>query len=226
MSRLQPGLVLVVALASLVAACAGGDGDALPAGPTVDPAYILGSGLAEPSPRQLEMIADGEVTFEEYEEAFFAYYQCRLDAGMRVRQEPQLDVHGIKYEASFFMGSTTEELEENTLKAETCMERHLLSVLPLWSRATQPSEALLQEATEAVKSCLAAEQIEVPTHLSLDDFAILLEAAASGHVELVPSGLSLGDLEALLEAAPDAGVLFMTYIACRDEAAQQYPVGW
>lgn len=225
MSRFQRTLILLGAVASLVAACTGGDDDAEPGDPAVDPSDITTSGFADPSSRQLEMIADGEVTFEEYEEAFFAYIQCALDAGIRIREEPRLDAHGQYYSASFSMGAGA-EYETNRLNLDTCQDRHLLSVLVLYADTTRPSESVLQKANEAVVSCLATNGIEMPSHLSLDDFAILLEAAASGDLEHVPPRLSLNDLEPLLIEAPDPGALFLTFLSCRDEAAQQYPVGW
>lgn len=216
--------LLLMAAALVISACSGDSGEL--AGPTVDPVNILTSGAAEPSARQLEMIADGRVDFQEYEQAYLAFVQCVTDAGITIREGPRLDVHGQNYRTSFAMGSTPAEAQaSNRLMAE-CQDRHLNSVLVLWSAANRPSEELLQEANQALRDCLAEREIEMPLHLTGDHFGALLSAAASGEPGGIPEGLSLDDISPLLAEHPDAGSVFFEFLTCRERVGEQYPVGW
>jgi hypothetical protein len=171
------------------------------------------------------MISDGKVNFEEYEEAYLAHIQCALDEGLELRQEPRLDAHRKYYEASFSLGSAA-EYEANELRLETCQERHLLSVLRLWDAANRPSESLLQEANQALRACLTDLGIEMPPHLTGDDFGALLQAAASGEPGGIPAGRSLDEISELLAEHPDAAALFLEFLNCRERVGEQYPVGW
>jgi hypothetical protein len=225
MIKLHPAVATLALLGGVLVSCSSG-GDAAPSNrPTVDPALILTSGNNEPSERQLEMLADGEVTFQEYEEAFFAYVQCADDAGIGLRSEPQLDAHGLKYSATFRGAPDIAQAEANLQKLSTCEEIHLLSVLRLWDETNRPSEALLQEAEAAATACVAEGGVEIPPHLSFNDFGTLVAAVASGETRL-PSHLSLDDIQAVIEAFPDPSLPLLLFFQCREMIAAQYPVGW
>lgn len=217
-------LLVIVAAGCLASACSAG-GNRESASPTVNDANITTFGVTEPSARQLEMVSDGEVSFQEYEEAYLAYIQCVVDEGIKLREKPHLDAHGKYYEAKFSLGSEA-ELEANKLVLQTCQDRHLLSVLRLWDTANRPSESLIQAANQALVDCLSEQSIMMPAHLTIDEFAVLLEAAASGEARLIPAHLSLDDIETALAEGRDASMLFSAFLACRREVAQQFPVGW
>lgn len=210
---------------ALVSSACSGDSGALP-GPSVNPLNILTSGAAEPSARQLELIADGEVNFQEYEEAYLAFVQCVTDAGITIREGPRLDVHGQNYRTSFAVGSTPAEAEASNRVMAECQDRHLRSVLVLWSAANRPSEALLQEAQQALRACLADRSIEMPPHLTGDDFGALLSAAASGEPGGIPAGRSLDEISPVLAEHPDAGAVFLEFLTCRERVGEQFAVGW
>lgn len=222
---MRPNLFLAMVVAGCVASACDDAGSREPASPTLDDANVTTFGIAEPSARQLEMVSDGEVNFQEYEEAYLAYIQCVGDGGIELREKPHLDAHGKYYEAAFWLG-TESELEANKLIMQTCQDQHLLSVLRLWDSVNRPSEALLQQANQAVVDCLSSRSIEKPSHLSIDEFAVLLQAAASDEVRLIPTHLSLDDIEPVLAEGRDASELFASFLACRREVAQQFPVGW
>lgn len=222
---MRPNFFLVVVVAGCVASACDDAGSREPTSSTVDDANVTTFGIAEPSARQLEMVSDGEVNFQEYEEVYLTYIQCVVDEGIELREKPRLDAHGKYYEASFWLGAET-EVEANRLIMQTCQDQHLLSVLRLWDTANRPSGSLLQQANQAVVDCLDRRSIKKPSHLSIDEFAVLLEAAASGEVRLIPTHLSLEDIEVVLAEGRDASDLFASFLACRREVAQQFPVGW
>lgn len=89
---------VVICLAIVAAACGTDDTDAL-ADPPRDRREELVSFENAP-PFQERLIADGRVSFSEYEEAFFAAVQCTSDAGVAV-DPPQLSPDGIQYATTF-----------------------------------------------------------------------------------------------------------------------------
>lgn len=222
---MRPNFFLAIIVAGCIASACGDASSREAASPTADDANVTTFGIAEPSARQLVMISDGQVNFQEYEEAYLTYIQCIVDDGIELREQPHLDANGKYYEASFWLGSES-ELEANKLIVQTCQDRHLLSVLRLWDDANRPSESLLQQANQAVVDCLDKRSIKKPSHLTIDEFTILLQAAASGEVRGIPAHLSLDDIEDVLAEGHDASELFSAFLACRREVAQQFPVGW
>lgn len=221
-------LLATIAASLFVVSCSGDDnGGRDRDAPGQSDVNAITSGGTKPSERQLELIADGKVTFTEYEEAYFAYIQCVKDAGLKLRTEPQLDAHRQYYEGgSFSVGSSAAEAESNGRIIETCEVRHLLSVLLLWTAANRPSEELLQEANQALRDCLAERAIDMPPHLTADHFGALLQAAASGEPGSIPDGRSLDDISPLLVEHPDAAALFLEFLNCRERVGEQYAVGW
>lgn len=222
---MRSNFFLAIVMAGCVASACGDASGRESHPPTVNDANVTTFGVADPSARQLEMISDGAVSFQEYEEAYLTYIQCMVDGGIKLREKPHLDAQGKHYEASFSLG-TERDLEANKLIMQTCQDQHLLSVLRLWDAANLPSEYLIQQANQAVVDCLDKQSIKKPLYLTIDEFGILLEAAASGEVRGIPAHLSLEDIKDVLAEGRDGPGLFSAFLACRRGVAQQFPVGW
>lgn len=189
------GVASLVAVFVLAAACGGSEQtDAetpeergrspIAVGPgTVDSMRADGT-----APEVLELMEDGDLTFEEYEQTIFSYMRCMEDFGFEaVSNFPRLTPWGT-YQvriASFDFGSRGITPGEVTAHDQACEQSYWRGISRLWDLAHQPTEIELQNARRDFASCLRERGIEMaedPTSQVLTDgFA----EAAQGRPELL-----------------------------------------
>ncbi len=121
------------------------------------------------NPRHHEMLADGVVSFAEYEEVLLAYAACTADIGVEVRLT-------LRYQGKFFEiltnipGDAAPEVFEQD---DECYWREVGPINQLWGLQNQPTEQEIQQARAALAACLRDSGIEVPEDATSDDFANL-----------------------------------------------------
>jgi hypothetical protein len=162
---------LVAVLVLLAAACGGGeqpDGETsgergrspIAVGPgTVD--SLRADGTAS---EVLELMEDGDLTFEEYEQTVFSYMRCMEDFGFEaVSNFPRLTPWGT-YQvriASFSFGERGIAPGEVSAHSQECERSYRRGISRLWELRHQPTELELQDARKAFARCLRERGIDV-----------------------------------------------------------------
>jgi len=121
------------------------------------------------SDEQRAAVADGKVSFEEYEVSVLTYVACLESAGYEV--DATLRFQGRYYDVTSSTDGTETELMRDSWSA--CSENFSL-ILDVWSVQNQPSEAELQAARRALASCLRDRGVDVnvdPSGKELGDLA-------------------------------------------------------
>jgi hypothetical protein len=110
-------------------------------------------GPGEGSTAQDKALADGMVTFEEYEAAIWATFHCIAGAGYEPMMEPTLDASGRVLQYAFFShgGDSTQ-----SAVARRCRDEHSTLVDIAWAVANTPTESVKQVARQATEACLVA----------------------------------------------------------------------
>ncbi len=121
------------------------------------------------NPRHLEMLADGHISFAEYEEAVLAYVACATGRGIDVHVELRFQGKHFEIRATY-PGDRAEEL--SALNDE-CFLREIGPIRPAWGLQNQPTEQELQQARAALAACLRDAGVDVPEDATSDDFANL-----------------------------------------------------
>ena len=116
-------------------------------------------------------MADGTVTFAEYERAVLATIACGREGGLSVTQ-PQLDASGTYYSYTFSMQGA----DDDTLLAihDACYEEYLSSVDFEWAAENELSGRELAEEVQKVRSCLAGAGFATPNGVTPDELFDLL----------------------------------------------------
>jgi len=96
------------------------------------------------------IMADGAVTPEEYESAFFAVIACIEDAGFLAE-----GTVGANGSTELSVGAASEELVSAATEAEeVCLEEYFNPLLPMWAVTGAPDEVTVQEIRERFRLCL------------------------------------------------------------------------
>jgi len=150
---------VVLVLALVVASC-GDAGDAGGAGDLVVPV----------SDFQENILADGEVTFVEYEEAKVAEIGCLRQLGYDV-DPPILDAAGRGINVGINLSSDDAATEAALDKALTmCRNEYSVHVERAWYRSTELSREEQLVALESAKDCLSNAGVDVDSLTTFDDF--------------------------------------------------------
>jgi len=115
---------------------------------------------------QREAMADGEITFDEYEAAALRAVQCITERG-DMRAEALYDADTKTYQLAMRMdyppGSVDRSyIEKKVAEADECYREHWNGINDAWSAQNQPSEQELAAARSAFASCLRESGLEVP----------------------------------------------------------------
>jgi len=118
---------------------------------------------------QLEMLADGEVTFQEYEQAILSTITCISNAGITVGT-PEL-----KYQRKYYWydweipGDKADELFP---KLDACTGAWR-PIVDAWYLEIAPTEAEISAGRRALLTCLRDAGIDIPVEATEQDFARL-----------------------------------------------------
>ena len=180
--------ITLVALVGAVALACGGDGAApLPAGPASPPAAASVSpagGSNTPGSSgdfQQQILADGKVTFDEYERAVLAMVACAKEAGFAPQEEPKPDRRGVYYLsfAQDLAGADEARREEASNAIRQCYRTYFTTVQDAFRRQVAPSESELQRARNDLGACLRDNGIAAPERPSSADWSAYMRPGAS-----------------------------------------------
>jgi hypothetical protein len=170
-------------LALIVAATAcGSDRDPGPPRPKSGFEPLWAVAWEEASDSQREAMADGEVTFAEYEAAALRAVQCIDEIDGVVRGEARYSEHtrtyelGARYSLPPGERITIDNMNESPYrergeKTDACYREHWNGINNAWAAQNQPSEQELFAARQALAACLREAGIDVPDPASQEDFA-------------------------------------------------------
>ncbi|MCC6958594.1 MAG: hypothetical protein IT301_02000 [Dehalococcoidia bacterium] len=162
----------IAAATTVAIACYGcrneGSGEAADAPQGLNPVALteLRKGAGK---EQLEMLADGEVTFQEYEQAILSTITCISDAGITVGT-PEL-----KYQRKYYWydweipGDKADELFP---KLDACTGAWL-PIVDAWYLEIAPTEEEISAGRRALVTCLRDAGIDIPVEATEQDFARL-----------------------------------------------------
>lgn len=166
-------------------------------------------------------LADGILTFDEYERAVLASISCIQDAGFNIvstppTKSPTLPVwvydvsksqpgYRLTPRGRILYAATGGAYEpaQAALIVQRCKQDHSDSVEFLWTEHTAPTEADYQALRVAVSSCLRDRGIEAPVRPSAEDLL---------RIAYPPNGEAEG------RVPPD------WYAACETQAGAEFPV--
>jgi hypothetical protein len=100
---------------------------------------------------QREALADGVLTYAEYEAAVLATIACAEDAGLTIVERPHPDPSGKTLRYSLSLGL---DLERGSAIHRECYVEHLAAINVLWSAQNTPSQEVLAEARQSLDACL------------------------------------------------------------------------
>ncbi|MCL4241150.1 MAG: hypothetical protein KJ048_07325 [Dehalococcoidia bacterium] len=161
--KLWRAIVLAVTLL-IAAACDSGSGnqhdsvtrtlvEQLPEGVGVEDA------LRSASEYQREILADGVVTFEEYETSVLATVTCLRESGLEIRTGPELDASGRRYTYSYTGGGDAGRQSELFWG---CYREYGDKVDTAWAYQTTPTEQERQAQRRFLTACLQDRGVAVP----------------------------------------------------------------
>jgi len=124
------------------------------------------------------LIQDGEITFADYEQAAAAYIRCAKEAGASLTKDPP-ELTAMR---TYFLEVTLPTADAATIQASLaqCNQEYLDTVETEWAKFNAPSESYLQEARDALGSCLQSVGVEIGDHPSSQDLAQLLAGQGQG----------------------------------------------
>ena len=157
---LFPARWITVSLGALIfssAACGGAEET-----PADREGYVLSSAersvlLENSTPEQKFAFEDDIVTFEEYEVAVLNTLDCAREGGITVTDAAPNRRQKYSWNATW-----PDDLAGGHVVLEQCRQTYLNTIAQVWTRYTAPSEEELQEAREALASCLRARGVAVP----------------------------------------------------------------
>jgi predicted dehydrogenase len=118
-------------------------------------------------------LADGVVTFAEYERAMLATIECLRDGGVEVTDATPVPGDRLTFE--FYSGD--DDREAVRAAYQDCYERFAVAIDRAWATANAPTEEELQEARQALAECLRDAGEDVPEQPALEDFVRLQQTA-------------------------------------------------
>lgn len=124
---------------------------------------------------QKQLLADGALSYSEYETAVLATVRCLADRGIPIVTPPHPapgNVIAFEFGGSTeFAGATSVKENEAARQAyEDCYQEHQNVVDLAWSRQNQADEETLSLARAALRQCLSAAGIAVPDDARGKDF--------------------------------------------------------
>jgi hypothetical protein len=129
--------------------------------------------ISDASPEQAAALADGVLTFQEYEAAVLATVQCFREKGLSLYQEPALDALR-NYAYSVFLPN--EGIQEAERSMKDCEREHFNAVAMAWASYKAPNEAeILQQARDALGECIRARGQDAPEHPGVGELSSLIE---------------------------------------------------
>jgi hypothetical protein len=167
---------IAAALVLPLAACASGDpadGEseflrALP--PDLGGADLTLLGSVE----QLIPLADGYLSFGEYEQAFFAMIACLESEGLSFVSEPSIDSDGTT-NTLIDAGPTDESLRQTQEVFSACRYEHFSIVQAAWAWKTRLTEEEVNVARRHLAECLRERDIDISDIPSDDELDRLME---------------------------------------------------
>jgi hypothetical protein len=103
---------------------------------------------------QREAVADGVLTYAEYEAAVLATVACAEAAGLRIIDRPHADPSGKTLLYSFAAGLDLAEAKRSNAIHHECYVAHLAAINIMWSAQNTPTEDVLAEARQVLTECL------------------------------------------------------------------------
>jgi hypothetical protein len=175
--RLAKLLLATVAATALIGC--GGSEESLDLGSATPSAMVISQGelasiVEQTSAYQRDLLADGLLTFPEYEGAIFEAVRCEEAAGFVIlaypesgkpgRPGPELTARG-EYQ---YVQSAPETADRSILgpALQKCENEYVDIVRRLWAQHTAPSIQEMQQARDAIAECLAAHSVPAPVHPS------------------------------------------------------------
>jgi hypothetical protein len=121
------------------------------------------------------MVADGSVSFEEYERSALDYVACLESAGFEV--EATLRFRGRYYD----IVARSAEIPVQAMQDDwnTCAAQFSL-ILDIWSLQNQPSEEELQAARMALAECLRERGLEISDKPTPEELGSLARSGRPG----------------------------------------------
>jgi hypothetical protein len=113
---------------------------------------------------QREALADGVVSYVEYEAAVSSTIACIEAAGLKILEQPHPDPSGKVLEYSFAAGMDLAEAERSNAISRACYKEHQAAIDIMWSAQNTPSQDVLAEARQSLDACLreALEGAPIP----------------------------------------------------------------
>ena len=173
-------LLAIVCVASvLLIACGSGDGDPAPSPLPINPIAMAAGDF------ESKLLADGELTFEEYERGFLAFGECAKTHGWEFPEPPRLTSRQ-NYEFRLYRpnseGVAPETIQASQQAVEDCRMEYFDEIQRIWSLKTALSGVERQAARDDLGRCLEAAGYDLPEHPSSDDWTPFI---------VVSSGLDL-----------------------------------
>lgn len=140
----------------VVAACS--DQHSPPPAASDFPPGILAELQREARGDEAEVLADGKLTFPEYEKSVLATVDCLNGIGS-TGVSATLSSSGTRYHLRF---SVPADDNEAMIRADECLANHLNAVESAWQFLHRPTETQLTTARQALIACLEGAGIDVP----------------------------------------------------------------
>jgi len=166
------GLPLVVLAVLVCSLSCGGERQSSPQLPSYPSSYSI-------TDSQRQAFSDGVITFEEYEAAFLRHVDCVNSAG--IEWQPVLDSAGKFYDNEIRLRGPDPEAQGRIV--DNCFAENVGATFDLWNWQNQPTAARLNQAREALATCLRSAGINVPEAPSEADFAGLRNERPAGFIE-------------------------------------------
>jgi hypothetical protein len=156
------------------------------------------------------LLADGDVSFEDYERAFLAYSKCAEDAGWSFVEQPRLTSR-MNYEFRWVMiggaNLPPDAMQAAQQTLEKCRLANFDELQRVWSLKTALSDSERQVARDQLGDCLRDRGVkDVPQHPASSDWERFI---------VVGSGMDLTSRQAFREckaAVQDAFGLLTTEV--------------
>ncbi|TQL02508.1 hypothetical protein [Cellulomonas sp. SLBN-39] len=174
--RVATGVVLVL---SLVAACGS---PAQPETETVDDAFagiVAEAEAAGADEEQLDALADGVVTYDEYETSMQRAFACMRDQGFTVTVNGTKESRGVTlldFQVAGTTAATDLATDAGRALMEDCTERHSAAVDTSW-QALSPDAVAFNDRLEAALApplleCLRGYDVDVPDDATMHELVL------------------------------------------------------
>ena len=110
---------------------------------------------------QREALADGGVSYVEYEAAVFSTIACIEAAGLKILEQPHPDPSGKVLEYSFAAGMDLAEAERSNAISRACYKEHQAAIDIMWSAQNTPSQDVLAEAKDFLDALKPSRRLSV-----------------------------------------------------------------